>query len=647
MSDDPQEWKPPASDAWSPPASDDPAGPPHPGAPAPPLPTRLAPVPPGQVQVVNPSGEAKNVPLPKSWLGRELITRPMMEGAQGMVEGAERMASPGLPSDPSYGFPHRVGGASQAFRGGLGFVAPTLGPAAFAESIPGTLLGWGAGEAFGKGSEAAANALNVDPNYSAAIGDVVGLSAGVGAGAATKAFAGSGRLNPTQTLQTLLLGLRPGTMKSNLRFNDDLTKALPEINEAIQNDPNAPPTLSLQAFRNYVKQAKDNVWGHFQAMLGPRAQAYRDTTPVADAMVAAIPKLWRKTRPTTVKSIEDKADLFRGPQSINDISDFLTTQNAENNAHFGRYPADQQAAARADPEVAPGLAIANSLKQILFDYLNETVPGESDLARKVRQTYGSLISVGDAADHRQVTADLENAKLAEESKLGRVWNAAKALATVKVNPIASAKLAIKAGEPSPLTIDGRINLAFKKGAIGPAQFTGAPDYPVPYLKGLPQVFRPDYRPPGAPPQGDTSYVRSAPAYPAPPTTRALPSPTIKTPPPADTNYIPGQEGKVADTSAVRSVPAERIPAPPTRRISQGPSRPVPSPGTAASSSSGDVLNLVPVKDPSTGEVHYYPRPKPLVLPEQAKGGRAKSDAHLRAIERRAYSRQAALRGLRG
>lgn len=31
----------------------------------------------------------------------------------------------------------------------------------------------------------------------------------------------------------------------------------------------------------------------------------------------------------------------------------------------------------------------------------------------------------------------------------------------------------------------------------------------------------------------------------------------------------------------------------------------------ASSPKGDYLDLIPMKDPSTGEVHYYPRPKPL------------------------------------
>jgi hypothetical protein len=665
-----------------------------PAPPAAPLPTRLAPVPPGQTQLVNSSAEAKNVPLAKNWLTRELIDRPMLEGASNVVEGIERMADPGLPGDPSYGAPHRVGGASQALRGGMGFTAPILGPAGLAESIPGTVVGLGAGTLAGKGVEAGANALGVDPNYSAAAGDVAGIGAGVAAGMGTKAFS-EARLNPGQTMRTLLLALRPGTMKSNLGFNDDLAKAAPEIKHAIQSDPNAPSTLSLEAFRNYIDAAKKTVWSHYEGMLGPRAKAYADTTPVADAMTAAIPKLWRKTRPGTVQAIEDKADLFRGPHSIGDISDFLTTQNLENNAYFGKYPADQQAAARADPEVAPGVAMAKSLKSVLLDYLNQTVPGEPDLARDVRRTYGSLISVGDAADHRQLPADMENAKLSEESKLGRVWNAGKALLALKASPMTSARYALKAGEPSPLTIDGRINLAFRRGDIGPARFNYPPDYPMPYRMALPRpAYRAGVPSPGTPivnvPMDDASSVRAVPLAPhqaAAAMRPALPSSSFPTG--ASGVTIPNLAGEIArgvgrlesrhqlpagpqpaaggpritgyespgvtpevtmdDPSGIRittGAPLKRAPLKPlpsSRGLpAQGPSREVDPLG----SSSGDITDWVVMKDPTTGKLTYFPRPKPLILPQQAKGGAAKSDGYLRGLERKAYSREAALRGLR-
>jgi hypothetical protein len=207
-----------------------------------------------------------------------------------------------------------------------------------------------------------------------------------------------------------------------------------------------------------------------------------------------------------------------------------------------------------------------------------------------------------------------------------------------------------------------INQLYGQIARGPA----APPLPEP-----PTGWAPPYRPglPApdviTPRPADTSYVRSAPLDPQQAAARMRPAlPPGSFPTDASGVTIPDLAGQVR-RGQYRINSRYQLPAGPQPHVGGPHVVGYESPGVTPEVTMDDpsavravrakparvtparpnAADVIPIKDPSTGVTHYILRPPKLT--GQAKGGLAKSDEHLQTIARRTYTREAALRRLRG
>lgn len=181
--------------------------------------------------------------------------------------------------------------------------------------------------------------------------------------------------------------------------------------------------------------------------------------------------------------------------------------------------------------------------------------------------------------------------------------------------------AIKKAVPAPLRgIPNAISAGFDsvawdstmgatKAKIAELIRSGSWDRAAEAMRPLPKLLTQGDQVPPPPP--DTSSVRGVPAMASPPFQRkaiASGRGTIFTPPPAD-------------TSGVSVTTGEPLRAPVSRQLEQGPSVRVPS---DLSGQAGDITDLVPIKNPLTGQIEYIPRPssiaRPFVLPRSDGGG---------------------------
>ena len=117
-------------------------------------------------------------------------------------------------------------------------------------------------------------------------------------------------------------------------------------------------------------------------MAGPLREAGStvDLTPVADRIVATIPRKLQIKHPDAALRIQEGAEVYRQRFSLEDAEALLRETNAELESFYAKYPGSQRAALAADPEVARLAAEAEALRTAIYTTLD--APGQGAAARE-------------------------------------------------------------------------------------------------------------------------------------------------------------------------------------------------------------------------------------------------------------------------
>lgn len=585
-----------------------------------------------------------------------------------------------------------VGGATDVVQGlALGAGTPFLVESGMAAPVR-TALGLGTGAAAGWGAKTAAEALHVPHEYA----EGLGTAAGFGAGFAANPFADYiSRIDPAKYLARIF---KPG--EHEVHFPDTTPGALADI-KTYGNPKAGTVKDTFEAAQPTIGrlQTAMNAWVDY----GMQHNAQLDGDILVNAAQQAIPDLIWQRDPATANAIVSEAQSAFGGKRfpVDRVRDWLRTGNSSK--FYSQAGYKQNAAAQAGTAPAIEAAQTKAMRNALYPLLDAANDGAGP--REVQSRTSAVIDARNNASRRMPQVAGEGGA----SKLEGAANVLTAGARVIGAPFQNQDIAssfrqlmnpmegktngmlralygqlpeaapipmppeIAPGGPTTPIVPGYNPRQLPKGTAPFTQGTSAPDLAGQMQRGYGQTIN---QPPGLPP-GTAPFTQGT----------SVPD-------------IPGQ----VKAGAYEMYRRPRLPEGPTTRG-------LPSPETQSSSPSGDVLDLVAVKDPSTGETHYYQRPKPLTPPEQgapppaapaagkptpptdwlklstdkkaylehmrnagaydkvvevkdpltgethyypygkppgqAKGGRAKSDAHLRSIERRAYGREAALRNLRG
>lgn len=235
--------------------------------------------------------------------------------------------------------------------------------------------------------------------------DEASAATGAGGAAGTAKAAISGQVakyipaladGPPESLLTR--AIKPG--KNNANWTSDLKTAIPLMKSAeAQVGPIAGETAIDTALQANAA-AKKSLWQQYMARLGPTgAQGQMvDGNAVADAMMSSIDKRMALQNPGLTAKIQQAADIYRKPLSVQDAEDFIQSNNRELVGYYAKNKLSQQAA-MADPEVAARVAEGDALRQALYSKLDDVSgPGSAQL----KKAYGALTNVQKELTGRQI-----------------------------------------------------------------------------------------------------------------------------------------------------------------------------------------------------------------------------------------------------
>lgn len=502
------------------------------------------------------------------------ILKPIASGVDQAAQGIQEMNEGG--KDRAWYNPipssKELGGISKLARG-AGTVAL---PYALAANPVGTAVGMAAGIPTAAAVSGGAKALGMPEGTADFAGDVAGAGMGTAAVEGVRSLPGTIRtaVNRIDPVEGLVQGLKPSNQRTG--FISSLQRSLPEL-KATEAELPGKKISSINDLLDAIDLAKKRVWGQYKSITGPQARSYADASPVADAMDASIPDQLKFENPAKAKQLQDEANVYRSrPLTIEELESFLKTTNDELDAHYARNPLERRIAAGRNPNTAGLEAKGNAIRDVL--YKGTDAEGEGAAPRELKQRYGSLLEMERAAwPRRNVAARQQPNSLTQQfgkmAGYGQMAKGAIKLLTGNVSGAADIGMGLTEKEMSGFlkeqqTTDNLIRRSFEN-------YQGAP---------TPVQAAPPVQPKGLLPQG-TNAPRGV-------------GGGILTP-------TPGYEGG-PDTSNVRTQTGPPLRAPVSRQIEQGPSiRPS---STSLGGRGGDVQDLVPIKDPNTGEIHYATRP---------------------------------------
>lgn len=324
--------------------------------------------------------------------------------------------------------------------------------------------------------------------------------------------AGIRNVAPSEPRVMLIQALKPHNSLTN--FPRSIEKALPEIKAAERAI--GGPIETVDELLTATKAAKTDI----QAQLGQMRGAQRaigaevDLSPVADAMVASIPKKLQLEDPGAALRLAKGADAYRRQFTLDEAETLLRETNAELDWFYAMFPGKQRAALKSNPAAAQLEAQARTLRTAIYQKLDD--PGAGEAARELQRRYGALMEVEDVAFRRSnVAARQQPESLSEQ--IGAVRAAGEIARgtwkTLHGNPMGLADIAAgMAGRSAAKAIkDSQTTDALIKRAF--ASYSGER---VPVTMPSPRQIRgllpPASRRTG--PAPDTSFVRGVPAQPA-------------------------------------------------------------------------------------------------------------------------------------
>ena len=312
---------------------------------------------------------------------------------------------------------------------------------------------------------------------------------------------------------------------------------------------------------------------------------------IVQATRSAIPELmWTKDPAGAAAIVREAQQTWGGKQFTPDqFRDFLRTGNAGLSRFYKQAPTGQQSAITSGSAPAINDAEISGIRRALYESLDPENGGAGP--REIQERTGAVTNLRNAAERRS-NAILGEKPVSPMAAAGRVIAAPFEAATLpfRSNPEAILNRAIH-------PILGRSD-ALIRGLY--RQAPDAPPLPQPAPFAAPRGLV-GQGPTITPPPEDASFVRSVPAMAQPPNpARAIPGP-------GQFNMGPTP----VDPSGIRVTTGRPLMAPLDRQLPAGPSIRPPS---ELSGTPGDVLDTIPIKDPSTGRIYYAPRPRPIHLP---------------------------------
>lgn len=341
----------------------------------------------------------------------------------------------------------------------------------------------------------------------------------------------------------LVQALKP--RNTRLNFGSALDRALPEI-KAVEQE-TGQPIKNIDQLIEATKAAKARVWQQWEQLAGPkRAMGMTvDTSPVADAIEASIPRRVQIQNPEQAKRIKALADTYRTRMGVDDVQQMLSETNDSLESYYNKFPQSRAKALNANPEIAHEVAEAENLRKVLYNALDSDADGAA--AREVKRRYGALMEVEDAAMRRSnVAARQQPESLSEQ--IGKVRAAADMARGVwrashgdlaGLGDIAAAR----AGSATATYLkeqQSTNNLILRALRAHTALPTPIEMPKAPNIAG--------YLPPASVrmgPGADPSFVRGVPAQPAMPERLGLPAPARQMPPAPDASFVRGVPAEVA------------------------------------------------------------------------------------------------------
>lgn len=407
-------------------------------------------------------------------------------------------------------------------------------------------------------------------------------------------------------------GFRPRA--NQVEFKNALQRGIPEIRESARQMTGQATLLSdaespIGTFEDFIAKAdnaKQRLWGQYEQMLGPRAYWARDTSPVADAIEASIPKKVAFENPSVADATRALANRYRTKMTLQEMEQLLQDSNAELAAYEAKYPAMKHAALRSNPETAATAATADTLRDLLYRSLDDM--GDGVAARDLKLRYGAVSELQQTAMRQKVIAERQAPQtLAQQlAWIDAAKNVARGAVTFPVHPLRSmAEMGTAAVEPAAAKwmrdVNSRSGLIRRAFEQYQGQYTPV-DIPPPQV--VPQSRRLPSAPIVTPPPEDASGVtvttgkpllshpsRQLPPASRLPRSRQIGAGPLVTPSPPDTSGVTITTGP----------PLEPPRAPASRQLPRGAIQ-MPPPGDQ---SGVKALDALPVIDPETGEILYY------------------------------------------
>ena len=574
-----------------------------------------------------------------------------------------------------------VGGATDVVQGlTMGAGTPFLVESGMAAPVR-TALGLVAGAGTGWGTKAALEALKVPHEYAEGAGTAAAFAGGFAANPVADALS---RIDPVKYSARIF---KPG--EAEIDFPDTTPAALADI-KTYGNPKAGTVADTFAAAKPTIDrlQAGMNAWVNH----GMQNNAELDGDILVNATKQAIPDLIWQRDPLAAKSIVDEAKAAFGGKRfpVDRVRDWLRTGNSSKFYTQAGYK--QGAATLSGTAPAIEAAQTNAMRENLYPLLDPANNGAGP--REIQSRTSAVIDARNNSSRRipQVAGE------GGASYLEGTANALTAGARIIGAPFQNQDIASSFRQlRNPM--DGKTN-GMLRALYG--QLPEAPPIPMPpaIAPGGPTTpIVPGYNPRQLP-QGTAPFTQGTAAPDLAGQIQRGYGQTINQPTALPPGRAPFTQGTVAPdlpgqmrTRATQMMHRPALPEGPTQLT-------VPLPETQLSSPSGDVLDPVGIRDPVTGETHYYPRPRALTPPQgtsappagaggrgahaapptdwiklstdknayvkhmqdagaydnydpatgtykpkQAKGGRAKSDSYLRGLERKAYGRDATLRAL--
>lgn len=192
-------------------------------------------------------------------------------------------------------------------------------------------------------------------------------------------------------------------------FNQSLKTALPDLQEAAQRA--GIKVENIDHLDDVVARAKKEIWGQYEGLLGPNANATIDGNKIADAMIGTLDKRFVTQNPQRAAAIVEKANAYRKPMTLNEAEEYLQSANNELHSYYAKNKVNQSVAL-GDPDVAHVVKEGDALRSLLNNKLGELTGADSAALKK---RYGALSTLqSEIAPRKNVVGRQNPLSLAEQ-----------------------------------------------------------------------------------------------------------------------------------------------------------------------------------------------------------------------------------------